>query len=168
VVPACGNTETTDGNGRRHEHDATVPEEPGAPAQPEGSAPAPQVGADRSVEAGDSAGSTLRQVAGDSSTVCAAAAVTTAGVAVGNAVEPRMGRPRFGAPWIDWATLLKRVWNTDALACPCGGRLKLVKLVTDEAEASQALRRAGLPSEPPPIARARSPTFFDEPPPDWE
>lgn len=27
---------------------------------------------------------------------------------------------------IDWATLLKRVYDIDALACPCGGRLKFV------------------------------------------
>ena len=29
--------------------------------------------------------------------------------------------PRHGAPWrIDWATLLRRVHDVDALACPCG------------------------------------------------
>jgi len=59
-------------------------------------------------------------------------------------------------------------WDIEALACPCGGRVKLVKLVTDEAEAREALCKAGLPADPPPIGRARSPTFFDEPPPDWE
>jgi hypothetical protein len=117
-------------------------------AQSEDSAPTTQVAAD--LAATDSAGSTLQHATADSSTACAA-----------SAGEPRKGRPRFSAPWrIDWATLLKRVWNTDALACSCGGRLKLVKLVTDEAEASEALRRAGLPSE--------SPTFFDESPPDWD
>jgi hypothetical protein len=25
---------------------------------------------------------------------------------------------------IDWATLLRRVYDIDALACPCGGRLR--------------------------------------------
>jgi hypothetical protein len=25
---------------------------------------------------------------------------------------------------IDWAALLKRIYDVDALACPCGGRLR--------------------------------------------
>jgi hypothetical protein len=161
VVPAYGNAETTDGDGQTHGHEATVPEGSGAPAESEDSVPATEVAADRSVEAADSK---VRHAAGDCSTVCAGSTDRVAG----NAVEPRKGRPRFSAPWIDWATLLKRVWDVDALACACGGRLKLVKLVTDEGEARDALRKAGLPTEPSPIARARSPTFFDEPPPDWD
>ena len=83
--------------------------------------------------------------------------------------KARKDRPRFSAHWrIDWATLLKRVWNVEALACPCGGRLKFVALVTDESKTRSALEKAGLPAEPPPIARARSPTVYDEPPPDWD
>jgi hypothetical protein len=173
VVPACGSIETTDGNGRKHEHDATGRQESGEASRREGSSATARAAsdtpaADVAIDPAHSATSTVRQPAADSSTACAARAGTAASAAAGNAVEPRKDRPRFSACWIDWATLLKRVWDIDALACPCGGRLKLVELVTDEGEASEALRKAGLPSEPPPIARARSPTFFDEPPPDWD
>ena len=64
--------------------------------------------------------------------------------------------------------MLRRVWDIDSLACPCGGRIKLKRLVTDEAAVRETLKKAGLPADPPPIARARSPTFFDAPPPDWD
>jgi hypothetical protein len=30
------------------------------------------------------------------------------------------------------------------------------------------LRSLDLPSEPPPVARARAPTLFDQPPPDYD
>jgi len=62
---------------------------------------------------------------------------------------------------IDWAELLKRVHNVDALACPCGGRLKFVALILDEDPARAILESLRLPSEPPPIARARSPNWID-------
>jgi len=71
--------------------------------------------------------------------------------------------PRHGAPWrIDWATLLKRVYDVDALACPCGGRLKFVEVVTESTTAREVLASMGLPTDPPPVARARSPDFYQE------
>jgi len=71
--------------------------------------------------------------------------------------------PRHGAPWrIDWATLPKRVHDADALACSCGGRLKFVELVTESTIAREVLASMGLPTAPPPIARARSPDFYQE------
>jgi hypothetical protein len=71
--------------------------------------------------------------------------------------------PRFSAPWrIDWATLLKRVYDVDCLACPCGGRLKFVELVTELSTAREVLASMGLPTDLPPIARARSPDFYQE------
>ncbi len=78
--------------------------------------------------------------------------------------------PRSSAPWrIDWATLLKRVYQADVLACPCGGRLSFVALVTEPATAKEILQSMGLLTDLPPIARARSPDFYDEPPPvDWD
>ncbi len=62
---------------------------------------------------------------------------------------------------IDWAELLKRVHDVDALACPCGGRLEFVALILDEDAARTILESFHLPSEPPPIARARSPDWLD-------
>jgi hypothetical protein len=60
---------------------------------------------------------------------------------------------------IDWATLLKRTYDFDVLQCDCGGRLKAVELVTDAARRSELLRQFGMSTEPPPIARARSPDW---------
>jgi hypothetical protein len=169
VVPSDAKPETGDGVERKHEHDTTACHGSGEASRLEGSTAPTQAAAKRPVDPAGGASSTERQPAVDSSTLCAAGATTAASAAACNAVQPRKDRARFSATWrIDWATLLKRVWDVDALACPCGGRLKLVRLVTDEAEAREAVRRAGLTSEPPPLARARSPTFFDEPPPDWD
>jgi hypothetical protein len=80
------------------------------------------------------------------------------------------GEPRFSAPWrIDWATLLRRVYQADVLACPCGGRLCFVALVTEPATAKEILKSMGLPTELPPIARARAPDFYQESlPAEWD
>ena len=67
--------------------------------------------------------------------------------------------------WIDWATLLKRVYDIDALACPCGGRLRFKEVVDERDHAAKILHRLGLPTEPPIIARARAPTDDDPPDP---
>jgi hypothetical protein len=53
---------------------------------------------------------------------------------------------------IDWATLLRRIYDVDALACPCGGRLELLELVTDATEIREVLDRLGLDDEPPETA----------------
>jgi hypothetical protein len=63
------------------------------------------------------------------------------------------------AVWrVDWATLLKRVHNLDALACPCGGRLKFVEVVTEADRCCQLLTELGFDPIPPPIPRCRSPS----------
>jgi hypothetical protein len=82
-----------------------------------------------------------------------------------NAEQPRR-RPRW---YIDWATLLRRVHDVDALQCACGGRLRFKQVVTEPEVARSILRSMGLPDEPPPVPRARSPTFEPDPvPPDWD
>jgi hypothetical protein len=75
--------------------------------------------------------------------------------------EPGKARYSSGIWRIDWATLLKRTHDLDALACPCGGRLKFVEVVTDADRARALLEQLGLASDAPPVApvaRARSPT----------
>jgi len=52
---------------------------------------------------------------------------------------------------------LKRVYDIDALACPCGGRLRFIALILDADAAKAVLESLDLPSQPPPIARARAP-----------
>jgi len=68
---------------------------------------------------------------------------------------------------IDWATLLRRVYDIDALACPCGGRLRFTELVTDPEEARTVLEGLRLPVTPPAILPAHAaPDLLDLPPPD--
>src|SRR5450432_1904943 len=85
------------------------------------------------------------------------------------AIAPRYVAPavvREPSTRIDWAALLKRVYDVDALARPCGGRLKFIALILDEAPARAILESLRLPSEQPPIARARSPDWLDPVPVD--
>ncbi|HEX5138832.1 MAG TPA: transposase [Planctomycetota bacterium] len=58
---------------------------------------------------------------------------------------------------IDWASLLRRVYLEDVLACPCGGRRRVLAAVEEPKTIAVLLEQLGLPTEPPPIARARSP-----------
>jgi hypothetical protein len=83
--------------------------------------------------------------------------------------EPGKARYTSGAWRIDWATLLKRIYDVDCLACTCGGRLKFVEVVTEADRACLLLRELGLDLAAPTVARARSPTDgFDAPSPvDW-
>lgn len=79
-----------------------------------------------------------------------------------NAALPSPPEPAFErSSRIPWAELLKRVHDVDALACPCGGRLRLVALILDADVAEAILESLDLPSRPPPIARARSPDLCD-------
>lgn len=59
---------------------------------------------------------------------------------------------------IDWASLIRRVYLEDVIACPCGGRRRVVADITDRSVVVAILEHLGLPAEPPPIARARSPS----------
>ncbi|WP_437896565.1 hypothetical protein [Sorangium sp. So ce124] len=63
---------------------------------------------------------------------------------------------------IDWASLIRRVYWEDVLACPCGGRRRLVADIGQRAQREAIvalLTHLGIPTEPPPIARAREPWF---------
>jgi hypothetical protein len=65
-------------------------------------------------------------------------------------------------PRIDWATLLKRVYDVDALECPrCGGRMTFTEVFEEKSAAQAELERRGLPHEPPTLARARAPDDQD-------
>ena len=59
--------------------------------------------------------------------------------------QPPLGQGRFR-----WASLLWRVFLTDALACPtCGGRMRVLAVVTSRSGVTRFLSHAGLPTEPP-------------------
>lgn len=79
---------------------------------------------------------------------------------------------KWNAARLDWATLLKRVYNIDALACPCGGRLTFIELIEDKKEATAQLIARGLyasvaplPQKPPPPAADHIDELPEE---DWD
>jgi len=47
----------------------------------------------------------------------------------------------------------------DVLACPCGGRRRIVADISEREAIVAILTHLGIPTEPPPIARARDPSF---------
>ncbi len=62
-------------------------------------------------------------------------------------------------PRVDWAPLLRRSFSVDVLDCPkCHGRLRIVAVITEREPVRRILTHLGLPTESPPIARARDPT----------
>jgi hypothetical protein len=85
----------------------------------------------------------------------------TAGLVVPTQSSAAVAPLSPAAPRIDRATLLKRIYDVDALACPCGGRLRFIALIIEPETAAAILDSLELPSAPPPIARARSPNTDD-------
>ncbi|MBI3185016.1 MAG: transposase [Myxococcales bacterium] len=77
---------------------------------------------------------------------------------VGNAplgAAPKRELPR--RPRLDWATLLHRTWAVDIMTCRCGGRRRVLAVVTSRAACHAVLAHLGLPAGPPPLPRACSP-----------
>ncbi|WP_437912518.1 hypothetical protein WME73_36195 [Sorangium sp. So ce302] len=63
---------------------------------------------------------------------------------------------------MDWASLIRRVYLDDVLACPCGGRRRVVADIGQRAQREAIVAivtHLGIPTEPPLIARARDPSF---------
>jgi len=63
------------------------------------------------------------------------------------------------SPRVDWATLLRRTFDVDVLACTrCQGRLRLMSVITEPATVRRILEHLGMPATAPPILpRARDP-----------
>ena len=57
---------------------------------------------------------------------------------------------------IPWAELLQRVFLENVLACPCGGRRKIIAFLKESAAVKAILQSLGLPATGPPLAPARS------------
>ena len=70
---------------------------------------------------------------------------------------------RDGTSYIDWASLLKRVYQIDILACAkCGGRMKVLAVIEQPEVVAKILGHLGMPTVPEGIAPARvSPRQFD-------
>jgi hypothetical protein len=74
--------------------------------------------------------------------------------------EPVAPKPA-GSHYRPWAELLKRCFAIDVLKCEsCGGRMRLVALVTDLEHARRFLRGIGQPTEAPRREPARGPPYW--------
>ena len=61
------------------------------------------------------------------------------------APPPRSAEPRRGKrPRVDWAALQRHTFGCDVWQCPCGGRRRVVAVVTGARAAEEALRNMGL------------------------
>ncbi|HEX7837465.1 MAG TPA: hypothetical protein VF469_08380 [Kofleriaceae bacterium] len=58
---------------------------------------------------------------------------------------------------VPWAELLRRVFASDVVTCPCGGRRSVVAMRMDSARAGTVLAALGLPCTPSTFAPARDP-----------
>jgi hypothetical protein len=67
----------------------------------------------------------------------------------------REGKQRPPDARLPWAELLRRVFRLDVLACPCGGRRKVLAFITERTVARSILEAMGLPTTAPPISPAR-------------
>lgn len=60
---------------------------------------------------------------------------------------------------VDWATLLRRSFAVDVLECPkCHGRLWVIAVITERDPIRRILAHLRVPTDAPPLARARDPT----------
>jgi hypothetical protein len=71
--------------------------------------------------------------------------------------SPPTHRSRY-RPFVE---LLRRTFAIDLDTCDhCGGRTKVIALVTDPAGIARFLRHLGEPTEPPPLSPARAPPYY--------
>ncbi len=62
------------------------------------------------------------------------------------------------SPYVDWALLLQRNFEVDVLRCAkCGGRLRVLSVITDREAVRRVLRHFGAVPDPVPLPRARDP-----------
>jgi hypothetical protein len=66
-----------------------------------------------------------------------------------------------GSYYRPWAELLRRTFAVDVETCPrCGGRMRLMALITEPQSLARFLRHRGEPTEPPARAPPRDPPYF--------
>jgi hypothetical protein len=75
-----------------------------------------------------------------------------------NGAEPDPMRNKGG---VDWASLLRRVYDIDALKCTCGGRIRIISVIEDPGVIRRILSHLNLPVEAPRISPARAPPEDD-------
>ena len=70
--------------------------------------------------------------------------------------EPGPKPPRPRPERYSWAELLRRTFLIDVLACPCGARRRVLRLVCDPFQIRRCLEYLGLPTDPPQRAPPRA------------
>jgi hypothetical protein len=81
-----------------------------------------------------------------------ATAEVSAGLETSGEAPRRRKRPR-----VDWAALQRHTFGCDVWQCPCGGRRRVVAVITNPATAEELLRRLGLWKPWPPLPAAPGP-----------
>ena len=83
------------------------------------------------------------------------------------ALAPGPGKDESATPpthrcrYRPWQELLRRCFQIDVETCSrCGGKMRLVALVKDAQRVARYLTYLGEPTEPPPLAPARGPPFW--------
>jgi hypothetical protein len=78
-------------------------------------------------------------------------------------IPPELMPPKRSAAHYLWAVLIARIYEVFPLLCPlCGGQMRIIAFITHSADIRQMLDHIGVQSEPPNIAPARGPPFWDE------
>ena len=72
------------------------------------------------------------------------------------AAVPERSRKRE-RPRLDWASLQRRTFEADVWACPCGGRRRVLAVVTSRRTAEEVLSNLGLMPRPSPLPASQSP-----------
>ena len=72
------------------------------------------------------------------------------------AVLARMLAQAKQRPRLDWASLHAKTWGVDVWLCPCGGKRKVIAIVTSRRAAEDILRNMGLLPPSPPLASTTS------------
>ena len=72
-----------------------------------------------------------------------------------SAVEQRARKRE--RPRLDWASLQRRTFEADVWACPCGGRRRVLAVVTSRRTAEEVLGNLGLLPRPLPLPASQSP-----------
>ena len=66
-----------------------------------------------------------------------------------------------GSRYRPWAELLRKTFAVDVETCPrCGGRMRLLAVITDPQSVARFLRHRGEPTQPPARAPPRDPPYF--------
>jgi hypothetical protein len=72
--------------------------------------------------------------------------------------EDERKKPGSSKYRLSWASLLARVFDVEVSVCPaCSGKMKIIAFITDPFSVRRYLEGVGLPTEAPPIAKARPP-----------